>query len=507
MRRSLQLAAVLGGLAVVLVALGLGLAARGGVADAAARHATHRHRPAVTVPRTLQSLLRRDRITAAEYHHYLNEWIGNLREERALQGWRRAQLAGVTVLLHNLAVAGQMTAPSLPAVFTTLERNAEYWHAGRRLKYGDRVQFPGSQLVWEYYPGYGLELQVLGTFGRANGLFEAGKADYPQLTELLDEMETLAVPRAGGIAWEYYFNWDGGSPPWVSAMAQATGIEALTNGYLATGDQAYLAEAHSALALLQTPPPTGVEVKTRLGARFLQYSFAPRTMIINAFLQTLIGLYDYAQVSHDPVASQLFALGDAQAVSELPAFVVDGWSLYQPGQLDPLSYHQLVTGFIQSLCEKLSTPIYCNTYQQFQTDLTTAPVLTQTTTQTTANARFRLRFRLSKPAYVGITLRRGARRLIYTKLEFRAGARYFKAPKLKPGGYSLAMSATDLAGHYTRVSGSLKVCRGGCPAPPPVTTTTTPTTTTPTTTTPTTTTPTTTTPTTTTPTTTTPTTT
>ena len=30
-----------------------------------------------------------------------------------------------------------------------------------------RIQFSGSELVWEYYPGQGLQLQVLGTFGHA----------------------------------------------------------------------------------------------------------------------------------------------------------------------------------------------------------------------------------------------------------------------------------------------------------------------------------------------------
>ena len=59
------------------------------------------------------------------------------------------------------------------------------------------------------------------------------------------------------------------------------------------------------------------------------------------------------QVSHDPAAEHLFNLGNAQAQSEVTSFVVNGWSLYQPGELDDLNYHTLVTGFAQSLCEKL----------------------------------------------------------------------------------------------------------------------------------------------------------
>ena len=93
-------------------------------------------------------------------------------------------------------------------------------------------------------------------------------------------------------------------------------------------------------------------MKTALGTRYLQYSFTPQTDIINAFLQTLLGLYDYEQVSLDPVASTLYNAGNLQAQAELHSFVVGGWSLYQPGEADPLDYHTLVTGFLKLLCQK-----------------------------------------------------------------------------------------------------------------------------------------------------------
>jgi hypothetical protein len=454
----------------------------GGATPAASAKVKKTPKPApVTVPSALAKLMRRQRISSAEYHEYLNQWAGDLREEKALSGWRRTELTDVTQLLSELAGTGQLTAARLPVIFMTLQQNAAYWPTGRHLVYADRIEFPGSELEWQFYPGYGLELQVLGTFGEANGFYELpAKVGYAQLAQVLNEMEALAVPRAGGIAWEYYFNWEGGAPPWVSAMAQATGIEALTNGYTATGNQAYLTEAHDALPLLESPPPTGVEVTTPLGARFLQYSFAPNTDIINAFLQTLIGLYDYEQVSHDPTAQTLFNLGNAQAQSELPSFVVNGWSLYQPGEIDNLDYHELVTGFAQSLCKKLSLPVYCNTYDSFESDLATHPALTQTTTQASANKKFQLKFQLSKPAYVGITLSQGSRNFIYTKTEFRSGTQSFEAPRLKAGIYNLAMSATDLVGHYVKITSELQVCKGTCsgPGPAPATSTTTPTTTT-----------------------------
>ena len=120
---------------------------------------------------------------------------------------------------------------------------------GPLLAAGQRVEFAGSQLVWEYYPGQGIQLQVLGTFGRANGLYSSGAGGYPALQQLMAEMIPLAAQRAGSLAWEYYFNFDGGGPPWTSAMSQATGLQALSHAYLATKDPSYLSVAGQALPL------------------------------------------------------------------------------------------------------------------------------------------------------------------------------------------------------------------------------------------------------------------
>ena len=48
---------------------------------------------------------------------------------------------------------------------------------------------------------------------------------------------SIAVPRGGGLAWEYYFNFDGGSPPWVSGLAQGTGLQAIARSAVKLGRQ------------------------------------------------------------------------------------------------------------------------------------------------------------------------------------------------------------------------------------------------------------------------------
>lgn len=418
----------------------------------------------VTVKGVLASLREDKLITTAEYSTYLADWNAALTEERQLSTTRRAQLSAVTVLLHDLAVDGDMTAARLPILFLTLERNVQWWKSGSMLVYPDRVQFAGSPLLWEYYPGAGLQLQVLGNFGEADGLYESGSKNWPTLVKLLTDLKSVAVHRAGGLAWEYYFYWEGGSPPWVSAMAQATGLIAMTDGYRATGNQSYLATAHDMLPLLEHAPPAGVTVKTALGLRFLQYSFAPGTDIINAFLQTLIGLDDYWKVSHDKTAETLFKQGNAEAKAELPAFVIGGWSLYQPGVIDDLNYHELVTGFAQSLCKLTKAAVYCQVGAEFEHDLTTPPQLTQVTKVVRPGHQISLRFKVSQLSTVGAVVSRKGKDYLYTKAEVRAGTRSFTTTKLRRGTYTVSLAATDMAGHRTEIQGQLRACPRPCRA-------------------------------------------
>jgi hypothetical protein len=417
----------------------------------------------ITFPQALLKLEQRGAVAAVAYASDLHAWQQAVAEQAHLTRWRAAQLGSVTATLDEMAANHQVTVARLPVLMLTLTNNSTYWRSGPSLVNGAAVQFQGSELVWEYYAGAGIQLQVLHTFGEGDGYYEAGPSAYPKLVTLMKEMVPLAVRRGGGLAWEYYFDWEGGKPPWVSAMAQATGLEALTNAYLATKNPRYLDEAHRALPLLQTKPPTGVAVPTPLGTRYLQYSFTPGTDILNAFLQTLLGLYDYAQVSQDPVANALYSAGNRQAQAELGSFVVPGWSLYQPGQVDPLNYHQLVTGFLKLLCAKTQAPVYCTTYQRFAGDLLSHPRLTLLTTTAVAGRRFALRFRLSKYAAVGVTLTRAGRRYLYGKQSLFAGTRTLSVPKLKIGTYSLTMSVTDPAGHYASLGTTLQVCKIVCP--------------------------------------------
>jgi hypothetical protein len=427
---------------------------------AAAHHKRKRRPPGPTVHSDLARFAQTHAITTSEYLSYSSTLGAAITSKNRLRGTRQAELAAVLANMHAMAVSKQLTPSRLPALFETLARNRQWWTTGPLLGSGQRVEFAGSQLVWEYYPGQGIELQELGSFGKADGLYTAGRAEYPQLQELLSELVPLAADRGGGIAWEYYFSFDGGRPPWTSAMSQGTAIEALTRAYKAFHDPSYLSVAHQALAIFTVAPPAGVKVATSLGARYLQYTFAPGTSIINAFLQSLIGLHDYAKTSGDAEALGLFRAGDAEAQAEVPHFDTGAWSLYQPGIEDTLSYHELVTGFLQQLCSKTKAAVYCTAATHFEAYLKTPPSLAQLTYRARKKHAFSFAFHLSKYSHVGIVVLRGTQVVFETSAEFPYGTQSFSIPPLsRKGTYTIHLAATDLAGNFNRIIGTLTVSR------------------------------------------------
>ena len=143
----------------------------------------------------------------------------------------------------------------------------------------------------------------------------------------------------------------------------------------------------------------------------------------------------------------------------MPRFDTGAWSLYQPGVEDTLSYHELVTGFLQQLCTRTQAPVYCVTAQHFTAYLTTPPTLTLLTTQARKGKASSISFQLSKVSRVGIVvIGPGGNTLFSTSASFGYGTRSFSVPALKhKGTYTIHLSATDLAGNFNRIAGTIQV--------------------------------------------------
>ena len=88
-----------------------------------------------------------------------------------------------------------------------------------------------------------------------------------ELRALLDRMVALASERGGFTAWEYFFAFGGGTPPWISGLAQGTAIQALTRGSQLLADPKYLAVARRGLGAFAAHAadrrPRAVDVRDR----------------------------------------------------------------------------------------------------------------------------------------------------------------------------------------------------------------------------------------------------
>jgi hypothetical protein len=418
-----------------------------------------------TPPQVLQSLYQQGQISYSTYSTDLRIWNKGIAAEAWFTGTPAAEMGAVIANAQQFAATGAMIPSRLDEIFTTLWRNRVWWASGVVPTDGQRIEFSGSQIVWEYYPGQGLELQVLGTFGKADGLYTAGPTQYSNMLSLMGEMLPMAAIRNGALTWEYLFQFENGLPPWTSAMSQGTAIEALTRASKAStalgnlaGAANYLQVAHQALAILQQAPPEGVAAPAPYGTRYLLYSFNPGELVINGFLQTLIGLWDYQHTSGDATALAMFKSGSAEAKYELPSYDTGAWSLYEPGQEDSLDYHQLVTGFLHQLCQKTGAQIYCTEAHRFDTYLTTPPLVSLVTTGAASGASATISFTLSKISNVSITIVDASQQTVFSSAgQFAYGTDSFTAPALPPGTYAVKLTATDLAGNVGTTSGSLTI--------------------------------------------------
>ncbi|HST32395.1 MAG TPA: D-glucuronyl C5-epimerase family protein [Solirubrobacteraceae bacterium] len=367
----------------LLVALALGalIPPLATSAASAAKPRAHASRgPSVTA--ALQSLQRSGQITPALYAKYSSAYSAAKRSLGRLSGTRRAELGAVMGNVEGMAAGGYFSASRLPVIFLTLERNRQWWTTEPLVGSGVRVSFPSSKLVWEHYAGQGIEIQWLGTFGAGNGFYLSGH-ENANLRQLVAEVLPLATKRAGGIAWEYMFPFDGGRPPWTSGLSQGTALQVLARSWQRFKEPELLTAAQQALGIFQTPPSSGVQVKTAAGSEYAEYTYAPSDRILNGFIQAVIGLYDYTQITKDPLGLKLFEVGDAEARVEVPHYDTGAWSLYDQFSESNLNYHELLTEFLRHLCERTRKGPPMSTAPPPTPTTPTTPTPTTTTPTTT----------------------------------------------------------------------------------------------------------------------------
>jgi len=326
-----------------------------------------------SVGTVLDRARRRGSISASE-RRAMGRTITRARKTRSrLGGRRQRELSRVIAGVERLAGRGRLTTGRLEVAFLQLRRNAEYWGKHRSAANGQRIAFRGSPIIFQYFPGQGLQFHPLANFGKANALYnQCVSGDGPcrrnGLRTYLDELAALGSTRNGGfLTWEYFFRFGGGSPPWTSGMSQGTALQAFSRSARLLDEPRYARYARATLGAFSKRPGNGVRVDSSGGRHYLLYSFNPRLRVLNGHLQSIIGLFDHARASGSTRARNLYRAGSRSALRELRRYDLGNWSRYaQGGGRASREYHALVTVFLERLCERTEHRTYCTYAKRFR---------------------------------------------------------------------------------------------------------------------------------------------
>ena len=438
---------------------------------------------ATTVNQAIDRARSRKQIDAVQAASYKASYK-SARDTRArISGSYRNELSSVISRLERIASADRLTGSRMPALFLQLDRNAQFWGGDPKFparedvpaepcspaqtgRAGSRIEFAGSEIVFQYYPGNGLQVQPLANFGKANGIYTAcrrneSRCDPVALRKLLDELVAIRSSRGGATTWEYWFPFGGGTPPWTSGMSQGTAIQALTRGSVLLKEPSYLTIAKGAVPLFEKPTPTGVRVRGENGgSHYAIYSFAPGLKVLNAFLQTITGIYDYAKTAKDSRAMALFRAGDKSARREVPRYDTGAWSRYSQGGAESnLNYHNVVTDFLENLCSRTKTAVYCQKADRFNAYKRAKPRVSYKGPSSATNGkRTALTFTLNKVSCVTATIKDSTGKQVYrSQIKFFRGRRSFTWQPPRAGTFTLTLDTLDLRKNQTVITRTITV--------------------------------------------------
>lgn len=181
-----------------------------------------------------------------------------------------------------------------------------------------------------------------------------------------------AISHGNYTLWQYNFPW----PlyklpnPWISGMAQGEGIKVLTHAYNMTGDEKYLDAAQLTLnSFYIETKDGGVTYKDENGWWYEEYvtgtEVQPR--VLNGMIYSLLGIYDYYELTGSQDAKFLFDQGIVSLKNNLYIYDAGNGTFYDAlGCKAPISYHTIHVNQMLQLYEITKDPFFREYYEKFQ---------------------------------------------------------------------------------------------------------------------------------------------
>jgi hypothetical protein len=234
-------------------------------------------------------------------------------------------------------------------------------------------------------------------------------------------------------------------------MAEALAAQALARSGALLGDAGVTTAATRAYAAV--PPLT---MQTVAGPWIRLYGFNHET-VLNAQLQAVVSLSEYARTAGDEAAGALAQRMAAAARALLPRFDTGDWSLYElRGPYAPLEYEQYVTTLLARLAAQTQDPFWEDAAQRFQhylgppqvTEGTPPPTLYPQPQDGWLDAAA-IPITLSQRASVTLTV--DGKVFTYRLTGGTHVLRWTPSPTLAPGTYPVTVSAVSYVGRRATV--------------------------------------------------------
>jgi D-glucuronyl C5-epimerase C-terminus len=358
--------------------------------------------------------------------------------------------------------------PRAVALFAQLRENVDYLSSHRVP--GSTVDVTGPDgVVYRWFPGQGLEFHPLADFGKLNDLAAAKNVDATR--RLADALVARAVPRKGTLLWEYAFPYGASRGPWVSGLVQAVAAQALARASRLLGDGSLLSVARK--AYLAIPGKLDLTVSTGPWVRLYGFN---HEIVLNAQLQAILSLQEYASVAGDGRAQALAGRMDAAAHGLFGRFDTGDWSRYElGGGYAKRTYQEYVTTLLGKLAKRTKDPFWQDAATRFVNYTYQPPKVTQSDPPPVLVAypqpadgwldTVSIPITLSKRA--SLTLAVAGKVLTWSRL--KGGDHMLKwkpGPDVAPGTYDVTVRAVDFGGNHAAYS-LAPVTIGWDTSPPP----------------------------------------
>ncbi|GAA0747115.1 cell wall-binding repeat-containing protein [Clostridium oceanicum] len=170
------------------------------------------------------------------------------------------------------------------------------------------------------------------------------KESFLKVTDKLMTLQNSKGAFTYNFPWRYYLNSKDYSSGWYSGMAQGQALSVFTRAYKLTKDKKYLEAGNKALKFMITPVSKGGTMDTlscidkTLGKNiiFEEYISNPSSYTLNGFMFSLLGLYDWSQLSNvnidnSKISKEYFNKGISTLEKILPYYDLGGFTAYDLG--------------------------------------------------------------------------------------------------------------------------------------------------------------------------------